>query len=173
MDRHTHAGVFGVVTEAAATPQVRSEGQQAGNKHFVSGRGDYHVLGLVHIPKNCTHTHMHHPQQLAASWHKEAMKNLVQVHLGGPRHIKIQSSGSCVAGQVPPGSVTGARDPEASCSCRGPFSSFVPPIFSLPLPNLLSSETATELTKKSTAKLRKSSSAAASTILIPPTPSVF
>lgn len=48
----------------------------------------------------CTH-------QLAASWHKEEIKNLVQIHLGGPGHIKIQSSPSCVAGQVPPGSVTG------------------------------------------------------------------
>lgn len=45
-----HAGLFGVVTEVAAIGQVRSEGQQAGNKRFVSGHGDYHVLGLVHIP---------------------------------------------------------------------------------------------------------------------------
>lgn len=56
-----HAGLFGVVTEVAAIGQVRSEGQQAGNKHFVSGHGDYHVLGLVHIPKNGTHTHVHAP----------------------------------------------------------------------------------------------------------------
>lgn len=34
-----HAGLFGVVTEVAAIGHVRSEGQQAGNKHFVSGLG--------------------------------------------------------------------------------------------------------------------------------------
>lgn len=100
--------------------------------------GDYHVLGLVHIPKTHTRTHTctHHPPPLAVSWHREAMRNPVQIHLGGGGHVKIQSSPSCVAGQVPPGSATGPRDAEASYSCWGPFRSFIPPIFSLSLPNL-------------------------------------
>lgn len=125
--------LYDVVAEVTAVRQVRSAGQQVTNSSAQAMEISLCWVSSIYL--KTIHTSTHHPQQVTASWHREAMKNLVQIHLGGPGHIKIPSSPSCVAGQVPPGSARGAREAEASWSCRGPFGSFVPPIFSLPLPN--------------------------------------